>query len=74
MDWPGSCSATAYCADPLWPIGCWPWTVCWPPRSPPWYRAVESGDGSFLPVAVVLTLVGFISTATVARFIEGQGR
>ena len=37
-------------------------------------RAVESGDGSFLPVAVVLTLVGFISTATVARFIEGQGR
>lgn len=37
-------------------------------------RAVETGDGAFLPVAVVLTLVGFISTATVARFIEGQGR
>ena len=37
-------------------------------------RAVATGDGSFLPVAVVLTLVGFISPATVARFIEGQGR
>jgi multicomponent Na+:H+ antiporter subunit F len=37
-------------------------------------RAVATGDGSFLPVAVVFTLVGFISTATVARFIEGQGR
>jgi multicomponent Na+:H+ antiporter subunit F len=37
-------------------------------------RAVDTGDGAFLPVAVVLTLVGFISTATVARFIEGQGR
>ena len=37
-------------------------------------RAVATGDGSVLPVAVVLTLVGFISTATVARFIEGQGR
>lgn len=36
-------------------------------------RAVDSGDGSFLPVAVVFTLVGFISTAVVARFIEGQG-
>lgn len=37
-------------------------------------RAVESGSGTFLPVAVVLTLVGFIGTAVVARFIEGQGR
>lgn len=36
-------------------------------------RAVDSGDGTFLPVAVVFTLVGFISTAVVARFIEGQG-
>ena len=37
-------------------------------------RAVESGDGSFLPVAVVFTLVGFIGTAVIARFIEAQGR
>lgn len=37
-------------------------------------RAVESGSGTFLPVAVVLTLVGFIGTAVIARFIEGQGR
>lgn len=36
-------------------------------------RAVESGDGTFLPVAVVFTLVGFIGTAVIARFIEGQG-
>lgn len=36
--------------------------------------AVDSADGTFLPVAVVFTLVGFISTAVVARFIEGQGR
>ncbi len=37
-------------------------------------RSVESGRGAFLGVALVLTLVGFISTATIARFIEGQGR
>ena len=37
-------------------------------------RAVQTGDGSFLAVAVVLTFVNFISTATIARFIEGQGR
>ncbi|QXC59173.1 hypothetical protein KSP35_12205 [Aquihabitans sp. G128] len=36
-------------------------------------RAVDTGDGTFLPVAVVFTLVGFIGTAVVARFIEGQG-
>lgn len=36
-------------------------------------RAVDTGDGSFLPVAVVLTLVGFVSTSVIARFIEGQG-
>jgi multicomponent Na+:H+ antiporter subunit F len=36
-------------------------------------RAVDTGDGSFLPVAVVFTLVGFIGTAVIARFIEGQG-
>lgn len=36
--------------------------------------AVDTGDTSFLGVAVVLTLVNFISTATIARFIEGRGR
>lgn len=34
--------------------------------------AVRTGDGSFLPVAVVFTLVGFVSTSVIARFIEGQ--
>jgi multisubunit Na+/H+ antiporter MnhF subunit len=36
-------------------------------------RAMQTGDGAFLPVAVVATLVGFVGTAVVARFIEGQG-
>ena len=36
-------------------------------------RAIDTGDGSFLPVTVVFTLVGFISTSVVARFVEGQG-
>lgn len=36
-------------------------------------RAVDTGDGTFLPVAVVFTLVGFVGTAVIARFIEGQG-
>ena len=37
-------------------------------------RAMHTGEGSFLPVAVVVTLVGFVSTAVVARYIEGRGR
>ena len=37
-------------------------------------RAMQTGEGAFIPVAVVVTLVGFIGTAVVARFIEGQGR
>ena len=37
-------------------------------------RAMQTGEGAFLPVAVVVTLVGFVSTAVVARFIEGEGR
>ena len=37
-------------------------------------QAMQTGEGSFLPVAVVVTLVGFISTAVVARYIEGRGR
>jgi multisubunit Na+/H+ antiporter MnhF subunit len=37
-------------------------------------QAMHTGEGSFLPVAVVVTLVGFVSTAVVARYIEGRGR
>lgn len=37
-------------------------------------RAMQTGEGAFLPVAVLVTLVGFVSTAVVARFIEGKGR
>ena len=37
-------------------------------------QAMDTGEGAFLPVALVVTLVGFISTAVVARFIEGRGR
>jgi multisubunit Na+/H+ antiporter MnhF subunit len=37
-------------------------------------RAMQTGEGAFLPVAVVVTLVGFLSTAVVARYIEGRGR
>jgi multisubunit Na+/H+ antiporter MnhF subunit len=36
-------------------------------------RAMQTGDGAFLPAAVVVTLVGFVSTAVVARYIEGRG-
>ena len=36
-------------------------------------QAEVTGRGAFLQVAVMLTLVGFIGTAVVARFIEGQG-
>ena len=35
-------------------------------------HAMVSGRGSYLPVAVVLALVSFISTSVVARFIEGR--
>lgn len=34
-------------------------------------RAMSTGDGSFLPVLVVVTLVGFVGTSASARFIEG---
>ena len=37
-------------------------------------RAMQTGEGAFLPVALVVTLVGFVGTAVVARFIEGRGR
>lgn len=35
-------------------------------------HAMDSGEGAYLPVAVVLALVSFISTSVVARFIEGR--
>jgi multicomponent Na+:H+ antiporter subunit F len=37
-------------------------------------QAIDTREGAFLPVALVVTLVGFVSTAVVARFIEGRGR
>ena len=36
-------------------------------------NAMDTGRGSFLPVAVVLALVSFISTSVIARYIEGRG-
>jgi multicomponent Na+:H+ antiporter subunit F len=33
-------------------------------------QAMATGNGAFLPVLVVLTLVGFVGTAAAARFIE----
>lgn len=35
-------------------------------------HAVDTGRGSYLPVALVASLVSFISTAVVARFVEGR--
>lgn len=37
-------------------------------------QAVATRNGAFLPVLVVIALVGFVGTAMVARFIEGRGR
>ena len=37
-------------------------------------QAIETERGAFIPVIVVVTLVGFVGTAMVARFIEGRGR
>ena len=36
-------------------------------------EAVRTGVGSFLPAALAVTLVGFLSTAVAARFIEERG-
>ena len=36
-------------------------------------NAMDTGRGAFLPAAVVLALVSFVSTSVVARFIEGRG-
>jgi multicomponent Na+:H+ antiporter subunit F len=35
-------------------------------------HAVATGQGAFLPAAVVLALVSFVSTSIIARFIEGR--
>jgi multisubunit Na+/H+ antiporter MnhF subunit len=35
-------------------------------------RAMDTGSGAFLPAAVVLALVSFISTSVIARYIEGR--
>ena len=37
-------------------------------------HAAYEGTGAFLPVLVVIALVGFVGTAIIARFIEGRGR
>jgi multisubunit Na+/H+ antiporter MnhF subunit len=36
--------------------------------------AVRTQRGAFLPILVVIALVGFVGTAMVARFIESRGR
>ncbi len=36
-------------------------------------QAMDTGRGAFLPTAVVLALVSFISTSVIARYIEGRG-
>lgn len=35
-------------------------------------NAMDTGRGPFLPVAVVLALVSFVSTSVIARYIEGR--
>jgi multisubunit Na+/H+ antiporter MnhF subunit len=35
--------------------------------------AAYGGSGAFLPVLVVVSLVGFVSTATIARYVERRG-
>lgn len=36
--------------------------------------AVYAGRNAFLPVLVVLAVVGFVGTAMIARFLEGRSR
>lgn len=36
--------------------------------------SIVTGIGSFLPVLVVLSLVGFLGTAMVARYVESRGQ
>ena len=35
-------------------------------------NAVRTESGTYVPVAVVATLVGFVGTAVVARYVEGR--
>jgi multicomponent Na+:H+ antiporter subunit F len=37
-------------------------------------EAVRTGSGAFLPALVAVTLVGFVGTGMVARYLEGRGR
>lgn len=37
-------------------------------------HAAMTRNGAFLPVLVVVALVGFVGTGMIARFIEGHGR
>ena len=37
-------------------------------------ETLVSGRASFLPVLVLLAVVGFVGTAMIARFLEGRGR
>lgn len=37
-------------------------------------HAVTTRNGAFLPALVVVSLVGFVGTGMIARFIEGHGR
>jgi multicomponent Na+:H+ antiporter subunit F len=36
-------------------------------------QAARTGDGTYLDVLVVVALLGFLGTVTVARFIERRG-
>jgi multicomponent Na+:H+ antiporter subunit F len=37
-------------------------------------HAVSTGRGAFLPAVVVVSLVGFVGTGMIARYLEGRGR
>lgn len=37
-------------------------------------EALETGRGAFLPVLVVASLVSFVGTGMIARYLEGLGR
>lgn len=37
-------------------------------------HAAYTDTGTYLPVLVIIGLVGFVSTAIIARYIEGRGR
>ena len=37
-------------------------------------EAVRTEQGAYIPVLIVIALVGFVGTAMIARFLEGRGR